>query len=188
MDTHADPRLCVLRTVHTAGIRTAQVMHGCFGKTFSCNDARCELIGRWTVRTTTTCTNTYAMYFIVDHDLLTPFDTGGVARTREIRFTTTRWHDGLHAGHKKTGQPSSNTMPSCTTTSLACTSHTPHLRVEHAQEHHGDKSGFHLILMGIKTVFILLAAHLKIWGIDYYRVNSAREAMITRDVLHAPRR
>ena len=66
---------------------------GCFGRTFSCRDADLSLTGGGSQNND----NLYqpsAVYFIVNHDLLTPFDPGCVARTREIRFTATGWHDG----------------------------------------------------------------------------------------------
>ena len=67
---------------------------GSFGKTFPCSDADPSY----------NLYNSSAMPFVVNYDLFTTFDPGGVARTGEIRFTATvvaRW---LRAGHDCAGR------------------------------------------------------------------------------------
>ena len=115
-----------------------------------------------------------AVYFIVDHDLLTPFDPGCVARTREIRFTATGWHDGYaldtivpHVEDEDNAISDDH---------IFSVQSKRDIFVSNMPKNSKVKVGFSFVLTSIKTVIILLAAYLSVWNIDYHWVNSARDS------------
>ena len=71
----------------TAGARAAQVMLGALGDADS-GFSGCDSQENYNLYRSS------AMHFVVDHDLMTTSAPNGVARTGEVRFTKTLWHDG----------------------------------------------------------------------------------------------
>ena len=81
------------------------------------------------------------MQFIVDHDLLTTFDPGGVARTGKIRFHATVWHDGFSLD--MIVQAVDDEGNAILDSSISGTRSTGgHFRVEYAQELRGESRVF----------------------------------------------
>ena len=119
------------------------------------------------------------MHFVVEHDLLTTFASGAVARTGKIRSTATGWHDGYALD--MVVQDFDDEDNAILDDSISSVRSKRDVFVSNMPKNPEVKVGFSFVLTGIETVILLLAVYFSVGDMDSHWSNSACETVATRE-------
>ena len=119
------------------------------------------------------------MHFVVDHDLVTTSAPNGVARTGEVRFMKTLWHDGYALDMVL--QAVDDDGNAISDSKIAVVISKGDIFTMRLFKNFEANVRFSFVLTGTETVITLPEVYISVLDIDCHRNNKVCETVVARD-------